>query len=942
MKDKIQFFLGTNDNSIKERTYFIMLSYEVVAAFISGLVFAVRNVSITLAISLFGVFLSTALIMLLHAKFGRIDLFSNIAVYLSNIIFLPLLFYYGGGLKSGMPLIFTGGYIFAFILLDGIQLIFAVVLISTWYGLIMTYAFYRPSMVQVYFSGVDILIDLIICLVVAVLISSMVWLIYQGVYKRIRTNMAEAAKKIDQTGVVKSRFLANMSHELRTPMNAILGMSELLERNDTEGNLAYEAGMIKESAYSLLTTINNVLTFSKLDSGKESLTMNQFRFSQMITDIIYTVSLEVDSERVSFFTSIDPSIPDLVYGDDTKIRNVFTYILFSAVRNTNEGRISLNIEKKSDEKNSSFILSARITDTGYGLTTDEKDSVFSSYEIYDTRRDSQLRRIGIELTICRYLVEMMGGKISVNSIEGVGNDVTFEIRLYAVERAPLIDTRNVNNSKILIYIAHKSRQYIWSQLAEQYSIVADFASSFVAFEAALKDKVYDEIFVSDYNYDSVKSLISTYNLEEKTYILSDYDHAYGDFDKCRIVRRPINCLSIKDAIMGTWSEKDYRKLESRESFTAAAAKILVVDDNIVNVRVASSILEQYGINAFTSTSGMDAIEKIKSERFDLILLDQQMPEMDGIETLKQIRSMSDLQARRVPVICLTANIGGSVRDELLKAGFQDYLAKPIKIRYLEEILKTFLPADMIVSKKENSSGSSVATPEKQNVTVDVNAKTDVQAGLNVDKGLLQMGGDTSTYNLILNTYYKDCTDKLTSIPRMFEEGDIALYNITVHAVKGSSATIGAEEVSELFRQLEMAGKGGDLEFCKENMPNALGKLQEMLGIIKEYLENQGEFKDPNSDFIFNSEDVEESDTKADTNDSANKQVADGDSKIVISTLKQLVVEIDRINFDESDRILEELVNSDYGESLNEKISLIKAAYDDFDYTKVKEIVGDIN
>lgn len=958
MASKFKGLFKDSKKSIKELTYNLMLLYVAVASLVACAVFVIRDIKSWIILVLLCMAIIAGSLYFLQKKYERIDLFSMIAVILINMLMVPLMYIFGGGLFSGMAMVFIGSYLLTFILLNDIYLIASAITITCWDILVITYTFYYPDYIKYHFAGVDIIIDMVICMLTGTIVIALIWFVYEGMYRKSHDRLVAAGQSIEKTGAVKSRFLANMSHELRTPMNAILGMSELLEKDDSKGYMAYEASLIRESAFSLLTTINNVLTYSKLDSGGESLVFNQFKFSQLISDVLYSVNMEIGKkDQVVLFVNIDPTIPDVLYGDDAKIRNIFSYILFAAVRQTDEGRITLEIKYDLNKSNNELTIRAKITDTGYGFSADEKDSIFSSYEIYDTRKDSQLRRFGLELTICRYLVEMMGGKIEFNSIYDVGNEVTFEIKLFCVERTPIVKTADINGAKILIYTTKQSRVATWTKQFDQFSIVPDFAKSFVALEVALKDKVYDAILISDYDYDKVKSLISAYSVEEKTYIVIDVAHSYGDYGKCRVIRRPVHSLNISSILNGTWSEKDYSKAETSESFVAPDANVLIVDDNIVNVKVAQSILTQYEIKTYISTSGRDALEKLQYTHFDLVLLDQMMPEMDGVETLRQIRNLADVDIRRVPVVALTANIGEDVKEELLKAGFQDYLAKPIKIRYLEEVLKAYLPENMILPKKSEEISQKATAAETVGVSESkVEGKTESVAkvetataavsaeefppGLTVERGLMQMGGDQSTYNLILNTYFKDCGEKLHTIPKMFEDGDIKLYSITVHAVKGSSASIGALEVSELFRQLEMASKGGDLEFCQANMPHALNRLEDILQTIKEYLSERGEFKDPNEPVVFEDDLSPESDSESEeiTNSNASESADESASDFDVSVLVKLCAEIDRINFDECDRIMDELVGSDFGEDINANIIKIKNAYDDFDYALVKEIV----
>lgn len=830
--------------------------------------------------------------------------------YAINMLILPMFFIFGGGLNSGMAMLFSGGFILTFLLLEGVACVVAVVIQGIWYTFVIAFAYYFPEKIASIPQGVALLIDVLFCFVVASIVAAVILAVYGRIYNTMRSSVEASMRMIQETSIVKSRFLANMSHELRTPMNAILGMAELLERDEKNSSIAYEIKMIKDSAFSLLTTINNVLTYSKLDSRKLDLAPQQFNFSKLLKDVIYTINLEILDKNIQLFTDIDPDIPDVLYGDDARIRQIFHYILFNAVRDTDDGRIAMEISFKHHPKKNKITLYARITDTGIGLTDDEQNSLFSSFEIYDSRKNSQLKRIGLELTICRDMLALMNGNISVESITGVGTSVYIDFEVFQADRGSIVSIDRIRNEKALIYIEDReTRTQAWNNLAGQFGVVPMFANSPAAFEARIRERHFDYIFISADSLPILKDILSTYNCIDNVWVITDLRHVYGDFGKCKILRNPVSCLNLSEVFNGTWDADDYKDKENIESFKAPDARILIVDDNMVNLKVAAGLLSKYDILPALATSGNEAIDRCQRAEFDLILMDQLMPEMDGFQTLSAIRKLPGEHNQKVPIVCLTATIGSDIREELLRKGFQEYLAKPIKTRYLEDVLRTFLPKDRIVIASAASDANDYNS---------FDGATSIEEGFVPEQGLDRTGGDMGVYTAILNTYCREGVKKIEDIIDEYNSGDIPLFVINVHAVKGSSASIGAPEVSELFRQLEMAGKDNDTEFIDRHLDNAIDKYKAVLSDIHDYLVSQNALEDDGN-----------------TGGTLGEEV-DFD----IDTMRALHDYIEDFNTELFEGVFAEWDGKNFGAEINNYVSSIKKAIDSFDYDMALSFVDE--
>ncbi len=338
--------------------------------------------------------------------------------------------------------------------------------------------------------------------------------------------------------------------------------------------------------------------------------------------------------------------------------------------------------------------------------------------------------------------------------------------------------------------------------------------------------------------------------------------------------------------------------------------MLVVDDNAVNLKVAAGIFKKYGIDIALATSGEDALKKIEAEKYDLILMDMAMPDKNGDEVLQEIRAKEDKYYKEVPVIALTAQNGANVREEIMAAGFQEYLAKPIKRRYLEDCLLRFLPEDLIVKVTVTDSGK----PAKKEESAPAQKS---EGGLNTDKGLMNIGFNKDAYAAILNTYYTEGLKYVDQLPQLLEVGDIRLFTTNVHGIKSSSASIGAMEVSDLFRELEFAGKAENMDEIHEKFTPYLEKFKEMLEIVKKYLVDNNQFEAQQEEADLEDMEVEE---------------------LSMESLNDFKTELDKMNLKVCDAWIADAAGRNFGPEINKDIHAMKEAYEMFDFHQVKQVL----
>ena len=537
-----------------------------------------------------------------------------------------------------------------------------------------------------------------------------------------KTQMEEKNEEARNALEAKSNFLANMSHEIRTPMNAICGMAQILsERNFSEEENEY-IETIQKSSESLLSIINEILDFSKIDSGKMEITEDEYHFNSLIHDVISIIEFRMKDKSVKLIVDIDQKVPRILVGDELRIRQILINLLNNAVNFTHRGSITLKIVWVP-RGNESGVLEVEVKDTGIGISEANMSKLFKAFGQIDTRKNRNVEGTGLGLAISKNLLELMGGSIWATSEVDYGSTFSF----------------------------------------------------------SLPQKVKDS---RPSNYKADHMLIEKQNKE----------------------------FNI--------------------TFTAPNARVMIVDDNKVNLVVACELMKRFGFEATTVDNGSEALNRIEEHllTYDLIFMDHMMPFMDGVETTERIRALDSQYAKEIPIIALTANAIKGVEKQFKDAGMNDYLPKPIHVNQLNDILKKWLPLEKqirIVDGKEMSS-----------VNVNVEEKSGRQReeemlfalkGVNVETGIRNCGGNLNVYIRVLQTF--SSSNLSSGLEKYFEEADWKNYEVIAHSIKGACRNIGADTLADKAYELELAGKKGDAMFIQSNHDKFATDYRELISLI---------------------------------------------------------------------------------------------------------------
>ena len=411
--------------------------------------------------------------------------------------------------------------------------------------------------------------------------------------KALAEENRQAAVRANQA---KGDFLANMSHEIRTPMNAIIGMNEMVMREEISPKAAQYSKDIYNAGQTLLAIINDILDFSKIESGKMEIVPVTYELGSLLNDVLNMVTKKVKDKGLKLVTDISPDIPHQLFGDEIRIRQIILNLVNNAVKYTEKGTVTLKVEcRKQQEK--TIDLRVSVIDTGIGIRSEDLDKLFNSFQRVDMSANRKIEGTGLGLAITKQLVEQMDGYIRVESTYGQGSEFSVSFPQTVMDDAPI-----------------------------------------------------------------------------------------GDFTS-----RTANLYT------------DQKNEEIR--FTAPEARILIVDDNKVNLTVAKGLIKETKVQVDTVLSGEEALDKVKTNRYHIILLDHMMPVMDGMETLKRMREQEENASRDAVVIALTANAISGSREQYISAGFEDYLSKPINASRYKEMIRKYLPADIVSVEEQNDAES---------------------------------------------------------------------------------------------------------------------------------------------------------------------------------------------------------------------------------------------
>ena len=731
-----------------------------------------------------------------------------------------------------------------------------------------------------------------------ILIILCIYRIYHHVQEE--TDVVNLENQVRMEKKVKDDFMANTSHELRTPVNTISGMCEILLQKNLPDDIHGGVLDIQMTGVELQNIVTDIMDYAALESGTMGLSPRAYNITSTLNDVMNMTVFENRDKHLEIIFDCDPNIPCLLEGDEHQLRRILNNLISNAIKFTSEGGLLVRVTYRKEDYGINLIVSVK--DTGVGLSLEECERILQDFYQTDSDRNRRSSGVGLGLTISSALIKKMGGFLTIKSQPGKGSEFSFAIPQKVLNDQPCISLKRPGAIKLVWFYNPQSEVTTMrdafvdhiKHFSDYFGIVSQRATSLEECKRRISRGQSKHLIIGQAEYEQDKKYFDDLSETITIILVADRSQPPKTGPRIHVLYKPYNAMMLAEIFNGSDATQSSQKKKQRR-FVAPKAKILVVDDNLMNLKVVEGLLRKYRIKIVAATSGEEALTLIESRDYDFVFMDHMMPGMDGVECFHHIRDKQGPYFKQVPIIALTANAIAGSREMFMAEGFNEFIAKPIDTALLNEVLHRFIPiekqfdeedlapetgsretpakAETTEQSKKSASKKSAKTAKKKTKAESKKPDEDTKEAEkkeaektaqpkaeekkaddafamlpDIDKDTAIMYcGSAEDFLELAEVYCVSGKTYAENLQESFDKKDMKNYALISHTIKSTSKTLGAVKLSELALTQEMAAKEGKEDVISSNHEEFIASYKNILGQIEACLGAEEDTKAEESD-----------------------------------------------------------------------------------------------